>query len=1314
MLSRIRAYGLTVAALLALVAVLPSGLAARPRPGVTPPGGFRLFARSLGAMTVNRVACGLGSNGRICADSTNSSTVPGGFWPKGTPDQYVFNSGMQFGGIISNPSGAWNNDTTGAFFFDSRGDLADGQEVQPIYNSQSAADLAAWPAAANVPQFDRGSNTYFSLLQGQKAASQGDVWFLTWDGNPALIAGRKHPLGVLVETRIMGWNYPAGNQDILYLVYTFYNISEASDCPGAYAGVRPSMQAILGAQASLFQAQNNTAFNVTLPHCGYTIKNFFANFSADPDVTPDAGKNYGSVNLPYQLGYVYSSYFSAHSGNQGYPGDILADPFMTGYGFVGVKYLASPINPSTGREAGLSLFSIYENGGTFADPANALQLYRYMSGQINGALGDGHCTNNPLVDHICYVENSSPQDMRFFQSSGPFDLPPGGSGSVVVAYLFAPAVKAGVCQVPNSGGCTNVPPGDPTVLSSVANLVSGNVNLVDSMTGYRGYLSSGETTPDETHFVVTKGSLLDKANIAQLVFNGKFLLPVAPATPDFFLVPGDNQVAVFWRPSPSDSGQAAAGDLYYKIASNPVTVDSLGNNTTFPNPLYDPNYRQYDVEGYRVYRGRNQGDLKLLAQFDKQGTVIHDHTGQVNPIETCAPELGIFTSCPLTGTSSQQYDTLVPGVASTHSVAVPLVSPLVQVVLRTGRVKLADGTALIVAADTAVTGGASGKFPPLSDTGIPFVYVDKTALNNIRYFYAVTAFDLNSLQSGPSSLESAQSPKAATPLHPASNWDNTGNLAVHIIGRGVPMDSVISVAPTLNSTTGIFSGPARPATGASLAFVGALVKQVVTQSGSMQVTLDSLTMQNSAYDNAPSTYYLTVSSAVGPTHVVLPVTQHNDVTAFTTSGNIDGGPIDATMAGKFGGSAAYHIAAAYSLTYPGNYYTNTQGRGCINAAFTSPCDYNGARWFDGPSPARNETFPHPTRGNGANGAGASTTNFTNAGHLTGVDTVYEAHAYQTMNNVWRNVEGALGAASTAADYNVYWGTAPGTVDSVIDVTDNVPVPFSADMVHGYTWGFMTQAASNAAGSGDGRPGVLTLDDFGCVEPLKSSAAANGQLGCTTGSFSLVNTAVPGTMAFTTGSAGASATAPVAQNPGFGMYMPGHRFLFEMATAPSKPAVWTLRTYVGGITGGGGAVGSAGNDGSYKFAPQPSPLVAPGTTVAAQYTVTNRVLATTSTGLEAVHTVPDPYYVTNAYEVSPSSKVIKFVNLPTKAIIRIYSTSGVLVRIIEHSSSQFGGEEDWDVRNRNNQVVASGVYFYSVESSSGPRLVKRLTIVNFAQ
>lgn len=1338
--SRIRAYGVTLAALLALAVALPAGLAARPKPGVTPAGGFRLFARSLGAATVNRIYCGLLSTGKVCADSTNSSTIPGGFWPKGTGNQYVFNSGMQFGGQIApaaaNPvSFPWVGDTTGAFFFDARGDLSHGQEVQPIYNYASPADQASWPAAANVPQGDAAAGNFFPLLQGQPQASQGDIWFMTWDGDPAFNAGRKHPLGVVVETRMMGWNYPAGNNDILYLIYTFYNVS--STCAADYQNIRPAMKAILLQQAAVFQAKNNAAFGVTIPACGYDIDNFYANFAADMDVTPDAGHNYASVNLPYKMGYIYSSYFSQNSSATGYPADITGPPFMGGYGFVGVKYLASPDsgNGTPGHAfgpTGLTLFSDTENGGVFGDPGNAIQLYRYMSGTVTPALGDGQCNHNPTTSHICHVEVSLPNDMRFFEASGPFNLPAGAQGSVVVAYIFASPVKFGPCQTASPGAgigpCGNLNPGDPEKLSNLDSLQNGTVNTVDHLTGFVSYSRGAEATPQQGNFNVVGGSLLGKANIAQLVFNNKFLLPFAPNAPDFFLVPGDNQVAIMWRPSTTE----ALGDLFYSVASSPVTKDSLGNPTSIPNPLYDPQYRFKDVEGYRVYRGRNQGDLHLLAQFDYAGTAIVDYNGVINPIPVCAPELAIDSAgIGADSTCNGRFTKFVPGTAQTSGDSIPLVGPIVQIVLHSGRVALANGTALVVTADTAVTGAASGKFPALADNGVPFTYVDHSALNNLRYFYAVTAFDLNSIQSGPSSLESPRVPKAVIPVHPASNWDNTGSLTISVIGRGKSVTGQFA-APTIDPANGTFSGPAQPATGTSLAFVGALVKQVVTQSGSMSYTLDSMHLGSSYFGGAggastPNTYFLSISSAAGTVHSALSVTQDQADAEQDISGNIDGGPIDPTMAAKYGGNSSYHLAAAYALKFPGAYFTGLYGRGCVNSAAgftTSKCAYNGARWFDGPSPTKNETYPHPNRGNQVVGTASwPLTTASNGGSLTGVTTIYEPEAYSTVPSHYRDIQGAITGAATAADYNVYWGTTAGTIDSVVDITHNVIVPFDTTVKNGYTWGILDAASSGAAGSIDNRPGVATLGDFGCVAGIRGQV--NGEINCTAaGNFELVNSVTPGPVALMTGDntgtqAGIVGTvrtsAPLPDN-GFLMYMPGHIYTFALAggVAPSKPAVWTLRTYVGAISGGGGAVGAAGDLGTYTFTPQPSPLTAVGTSVSAAYTVVNKIAATTSASLDAIHTVPDPYYVTNGYEVSPTSKTIKFVNLPKQCTVRIYSTSGVLVRILDHNATGYGGSEDWDVRNRNNQVVASGVYFYSVESATGPRVVKRLTIVNFSQ
>jgi hypothetical protein len=190
-----------------------------------------------------------------------------------------------------------------------------------------------------------------------------------------------------------------------------------------------------------------------------------------------------------------------------------------------------------------------------------------------------------------------------------------------------------------------------------------------------------------------------------------------------------------------------------------------------------------------------------------------------------------------------------------------------------------------------------------------------------------------------------------------------------------------------------------------------------------------------------------------------------------------------------------------------------------------------------------------------------------------------------------------------------------------------------------------------------------------------------------------------------------------------MYVAGEIFTFELAggALPAAGTVWTLRQVVGAITGGNGT-GTAGNLGPYSYSNPEDvlPFTAVGATLVSGFSVTNTLAAATNSDLKHVHTVPDPYYVKSAYEASGDQKILKFVGLPQDAIIRIYSASGVLVRMLEHhggnydaTSASQGSEMNWDLRNRNNQVVASGVYFYHVEAGDA-RKVGRFTVVNFAQ
>ena len=1306
------------AGLLALVAVLlaPSPAGAVPEPGAKGRG-FRLFARALGAITVNRIYCGLNSAGEVCVDSLGSSTIGGGYWPKGTADQYIFNSGLQLAGIIS--GGPWDGDTTGAFFFDPKGTTVHGNEVRPIYNSQNPEDAAAWPDEARVPSTGPSSDFFDNLLKGRIAASQGDIWYLTWEGDPGLNAGRPHPLGIMAEVRGIGWNYPRGNEDILYFIYTFYNVTSLE--AASYATARPELQPILLEQAEAFHTRNNASFGITLPTGGYTISNLFAAFARDDDVA-DAGANYSSVNLPFALGYTYEHTFYGPNqvDNLGwtFPDAIFSAPFFKGPGFTGAKYLASPTGAGE-----IQLFSNTINGGDFNDAQNTTQLYRYLSGNISVAAGDEQCSYVPAVDRICYVNNTAEDDMRFFQSSTPLTLGPGESGSIVVAYIHAAPVA-----LPSFTGAPNadIKPGDPRGLGDPG-LMSISINQIDSLTGYLDFSDAntdGEVTQDE--FVVVPGSLLGKALVAQTIFDNKFLLPFAPEVPPFFLVPGDNEVTVFWQPSATDDD--LVGDPFYDLAK-----DALNPDLTV-NALYDANYRKNDVEGYRVYRGRvdNPEELELIGQFDKDASVFSDFYGTVNASGRCAPEILEGGVTPVEDDCAADFDdVLTPGVQLAAHADYSVVSPLIQ---NTARVLLADGSVLPTAADTAVTGGGTAN-PGLGDTGIPFVFVDRAVRNGFRYFYAVTAFDVNSIRSGPSSLESARITKAVTPNKDASNYNVAGNVTgLEMLGRGVALDPNAPY-PTIDATTGTFSGPMPPAKTWTVGFAD-FVAKVLSGPGSFTITLDSVDLGD-AYGGVAARYFystdagdvFSMSVVPGPTTEIGRGSQQFPAVA-----------VDGSLAGLYGGDANYALQGRVTTEMPGTYFAGQYGRGCVNSAQgfadagARQCPYNGSRWFDGPSPAQNELLPHPIAANRNNfgedeNGGPSLPmdpNVTNAGYLTGVVSIFQAQSYQSASTTYRQVEGALATAVRGADYNVYWG-AGGLVDSVIDVTHNVVVPFQADRLGG-TWGILNQSAAQPSGvnvSYDQRT-ELTTTDFACIEPLRSLPQPEGHMPCGAGGtpgdgpeYVLSQTAVPGPIAaFSTRTTANARTAPVLANAGFAMYLSGNIFLFQLAGGAVPPAgtVWSMRDYIGGISGGGTGCADcgAGDKGPYSWTPQSrKPLTAVGVQLRVSYDVTNQLEATNNQDLSQVHTVPDPYYVTNPYEQTTDTKIIKFVNLPQEAIIRIYSASGVLVRVLEHQSDTFGGEATWDVRNRNNQVVASGVYFFHIEAGDATK-VGRFTVVNFAQ
>ncbi len=1299
-------------AVLALAAFgLASAAVAKPvpRPGRARP--LNLFAGSGLLLEANRIACGLDNFGQVCVAFSGSPVGGGGFWPKGTPDQYIFNSGLQMAGVVDPAAGfSWEGDTAGAFFFDPRGDQGAGDPLTGIYNSLDPADLNVWPNGAVV----RDPAIYDANLLGQKKISDGDSWVRYWEGNPVNLGGRVHPMGVMVEQRSMAWNFPSGNEDILYFVFTFYNVTARN--PAAYAALDPAIQGEVAAVGAQFQDQNETKFAIQIPDGGYTLKNVYAAFAMDADVAVFS-QNYATAFLPFQIGSIYSGTFLPEVGWR-FPNDIFGDPFFAGPGFIGVKYLKSP-ESSPGVQVGLTMFSNTTNGGLFPDAVGDHLLYRRLSGYLGS--GDVPCNpfTNPAIArarHLCALVQSQ-ADARFYQASGPFDLAPGQSATIVVAYIQAAPVKVpGVVQ----GG--DLVPGIPFTGDSIF-ADTTRLRLIDRVAGWVTQSdANGNQIIEQKEVVTTPRSLLNKALVAQAVFDAKFLLPNAPTAPQFFLVPGDNAATVVWQRSeteleapcvgaPPPSG-VCGGDLYFNIASRPYSVDTTRDSVgviisidSTQNALYDPNFRQFDVEGYRIYRGRTSSELTLLAQFDYSGTTIIDYTGAISSGVRCAPELGIQASCPVT------FDT---SWVKTTNFATALAGNIIQV--KAGdRVELANGDVLNLTADTAVVGGAKG-FPALTDNGVAFAYTDNNVRNGFTYNYAVTAFDVNSVKSGPSSLESTRITKTVIPRAP-SGQEVAGTLAPQelVAANGSTLNSAAPL-PTIDATTGQFSGPMPPTDGIQVG-LAAFLPQLLGN-GSLTVKIDSITVGMQELDVLPGSgrdavYYLTGQGAGAPVPFVLPMQPASGFDGSTVdasaSAAFEATAIDSAKSSRFGGNETFSLFGQTTITLPGTFRLTNWGRADANG-IPSGSARNGPRWWAG---AANENTVDPVGGNctPAAGACANTTKVPDitktAGQIAGV-TIAGVHSYlQTPNSPGRILEGATATVARAADFHVVWGAA-GAIDTVWDDTHGVSVPFDARV--GASWGILNQASfanTPQASTRDAKNGLLTWSDIFCVAPMPRYTTQCGGIDDSLGAV-LQNTAALSAIAIrdTLASyAGTAAAGYTTTGNGFIFYLNGHFFLMQMATLPTAGTVWHARFYSGVITG---------TSGSYAFAGEVRPPNVPGLRVRVVYTgSTFNPATTTAANMQRIHTVPDPYYVSNALETNANNKVLNFVNLPAQAIVRIYSVSGVLVNLLTHNDPTGGGLLTWNLRNRNNQFVASGVYFYHVEAPDGQTKIGRFTVVNFA-
>ncbi len=1232
------------------------------------PRAMNLFSSAGYLFEVNRQQCGLLNTGVVCAAFAGSPVGGGGFWPKGTPDQYIFWSGLQMAGIVSRTSGfAWAGDTSGAYFVDFRGDQQAGNPLSLIFSRLVPQDVAAWNTTAPTKTV-LDTSIYNPVLIGRDAISQGDVFVRYWEGDPVALTGREHPMGIAVDQRVLAWNFPSGNEDIIYIIYTFYNVT-ARSTTGKYTNptIPTQLQPEIAAIGDQFQDINENKFKIQIPDGGYTIDSLYAAAAMDADVAVFS-QNYATAIVPFSLGLEYTGTFLGDVGWQ-FPPDIFGPPFAAATGFIGMKFLKSP-KDATGQQVGLTMFSQEINGSTgLPDAVGVRQLYRYLSGSLGPT--DNPCNPSapgPVVRarHYCFLGQFQ-ADARFFQASGPFSLPPGEARTIVVAYINAAPYNGTGTPLVNKGATADTKPGTGGV--GLTALPGDSIRLIDKIVGW---VSSNDANGDgkisQDEVTTVPRSLLAKALVAQTVFDKGFLLPAAPDAPDFFLVPGDNQVTVVWQKSRSE----ATGDPFFAIASNPSSA------------LYDPDFRQFDVEGYRVYRGRTSSSLQLVAQFDYAGTSFVDFTAQIDygdlngdGLNQCAPELGL-SATPPAGDCPKPFAAAAPFTAAD---TIPLAGEIIQVPPG-GRVKLASGGTINLSADSAVTNQqcADVKCPALADNGVPFAYVDHGVLNSFTYFYTVTAFDVNSLKSGPSSLESPRVTKRVTPRKiGTSALTDAGAVTFTLVdGNGNALNPS-AAAPTIDATAGTFSGPAAP----TAAFEGLGMQLFAGLSlkanSAATIRIDSVVplWYHTAFYYFSGIGPVTVASKFGPDGPL--GEEDGTATLGPASAPL---PADTTVARSQGLGALpfagqqlgqVRLNAVTFTSKDADWHPDVDG---ANFAATGITNVGGSRWFDG----ANETLANPTLGLAH-------------GQLTGVTTIFRpVRSHSGVPALFRRFDQTTYHLFRAADIKIYWGTTPGKPDSVVDVTHHVLVPF--DPQNRASYGFVRDVAGvDTTGKPSTPDGLITYVDF-FAGPCLPGASGITNTDCETRGYASAATLGP-----------VDATGDLASDgQGFGMYINGEPFIFLTSALPAKPAVWTYRSYMGLVARSGT---------TYSFTGKPSNPPVPGLGL---HVVTSTPSALNPSGtadLSRVHTVPDPYYVADALEITANQKVLKFVNLPSRCIIRIYSVSGVLVGVIPFDDPTGGGEATWNLRNRNNQFVASGVYFYHIETPSGQTKIGRFTVVNFA-
>ncbi len=94
-----------------------------------------------------------------------------------------------------------------------------------------------------------------------------------------------------------------------------------------------------------------------------------------------------------------------------------------------------------------------------------------------------------------------------------------------------------------------------------------------------------------------------------------------------------------------------------------------------------------------------------------------------------------------------------------------------------------------------------------------------------------------------------------------------------------------------------------------------------------------------------------------------------------------------------------------------------------------------------------------------------------------------------------------------------------------------------------------------------------------------------------------------------------------------------------------------------------------------------------------------VASSPATDAMGVKVFPNPFRLVSGFPTAGEESTIVWTNLPSKATVRIYTSSGELFKVLEHDDP-FVGQTVWDQLSDARQQVAPGIYFWTVQSDVG--------------